>query len=211
MPHDLVDSPDQAVENILRYQTEVLAEPGLAGLMKRVHVWYAVRSNIETWLFAPSKFVGYAENTAASYLSSAGARDGGRSEAVLKLWFETVEPLTRRATELDGALRSFLGVHGHSGPRKNARICVLKGDIAGTAVVPRQEIQNRIRIDTAICGGRPHIRGTRVRVSDILDLLAEGVSPSEILGDYPYLSEADLRAALAFGAAASAHRIIQMA
>ena len=54
-------------------------------------------------------------------------------------------------------------------------------------VVARQEIQNRIRIDTAICGGRPHIRGTRVRVSDILDLLAEGVSPSEILADYTYL------------------------
>lgn len=211
MPHDLVDSPDQAVENILRYQAEVVAEPRLAGRMKRVHAWYAVCSTDETWLFAPSKFVGYAENTASSYLTSAGERDGRRTEAVLKFWFETVKPLTRRATELDGALRSFLEAHGCSGPRKNARICVLKGGFAGTAVVARQEIQSRIRIDAAICGGRPHIRGTRVRVSDILDLLAEGVSPSEILADYPYLREADLRAALAFGAAASAHRIIQIA
>ena len=45
-------------------------------------------------------------------------------------------------------------------------------------------------------------------MSDILDLLASGVSPSEILGDYPYLSEADLRAALAYGAAATEHRVI---
>ena len=61
-----------------------------------------------------------------------------------------------------------------------------------------------------ICGGRPHIRGTRVRVSDLLDMLADGVSPSEILADYPYLREADLKAALAYGAAASAHRIVRI-
>ena len=73
---------------------------------------------------------------------------------------------------------------------------------------PASRCRRRIRVDPAICGGRPHIRGTRVRVSDILDLLANGVPQSEILADYPYLNEADLRAALAFGAAASAHRII---
>lgn len=56
----------------------------------------------------------------------------------------------------------------------------------------------RIHVDARICGGRPHIRGTRVRVSDILDLLANGIPRSEILADYPYLNEADLRAALAF-------------
>ena len=65
------------------------------------------------------------------------------------------------------------------------------------------EFRDRIHIDAAICGGRPHFRGTRVRVSDILNLLANGVSQSEILADYPYLSEADLSAALANGAAAS--------
>ena len=70
------------------------------------------------------------------------------------------------------------------------------------------EVRARIHIDASICGGRPHIRGTRVRVADILELLAEGVPQEEILADYPYLSDEDLRAALAFGAAASAHRII---
>ena len=73
------------------------------------------------------------------------------------------------------------------------------------------ELQARIHVDAAICGGRPYLRGTRVRVSDILDLLASGVPQSEILVDHPYLSEADLRAALAFGAAASAHRVIATA
>jgi uncharacterized protein (DUF433 family) len=45
-------------------------------------------------------------------------------------------------------------------------------------------------------------------VSDILDLLASGAAQSEILADYPYLREADVRAALAFGAAATGHRLI---
>ncbi|MDD9982330.1 MAG: DUF433 domain-containing protein [Gammaproteobacteria bacterium] len=63
-------------------------------------------------------------------------------------------------------------------------------------------------MDPAICGGGPHIRGTRVRVSDILDLLASGALPVDILADYPYLSEADLKAALAYGAAATSHRVI---
>ena len=76
------------------------------------------------------------------------------------------------------------------------------------SMVDDPEVRDRIHIDASICGGRPHVRGTRVRVADILELLAEGVSKEEILSDYPYLSEPDLRAALAYGAAASAHRII---
>ena len=63
-------------------------------------------------------------------------------------------------------------------------------------------------VDPAICAGRPHVRGTRVRVSDILQLLASGVSPAEILDDYPYLEDADLSAALAYGATAIDHRIV---
>ena len=65
----------------------------------------------------------------------------------------------------------------------------------------RDELRQRIHVDATICGGRPHIRGTRIRVSDILDLLASEVPQSEILADYPYLNEADLRTALAFGVA----------
>ena len=62
---------------------------------------------------------------------------------------------------------------------------------------------DRIDIDAAICGGRPRIRGTRIRVSDILNLMAAGVSSDGILADYPSLSRDDLKAALAFGAQAS--------
>ena len=58
----------------------------------------------------------------------------------------------------------------------------------------------RIAYDPEICGGRPRIAGTRVRVSDIVMALAEGASVSEILQDFPYLSTEDISAALNYAA-----------
>lgn len=208
MTHSLVDSVDKALENIARYQAEVGKEPGLAGRMKLVRAWYAVRSDGGTWIFGPSKFIGYADSTAGAYLSRTAGRDGQRSEAALREWFDAVPPDMPLWAELADALRRFLTAHGHSRPHQSARICVQKSVLADSADRATMENGERIRVDPAICGGRPHLRGTRVRVSDILDLLASGASPSEILTDYPYLSEADLRAALAYGAAAVAHRVI---
>lgn len=67
---------------------------------------------------------------------------------------------------------------------------------------------DRIRIDPAICGGRPCIRGTRIRVSLILDLLAAGASEQDILDQYPQLVREDILAAIAYGAEAARERII---
>jgi uncharacterized protein (DUF433 family) len=50
------------------------------------------------------------------------------------------------------------------------------------------------------CGGRPCIRGMRIRVSDILEMLAENVSPVEILSDFPDLEPEDIQACLFFAA-----------
>jgi uncharacterized protein (DUF433 family) len=55
---------------------------------------------------------------------------------------------------------------------------------------------DRIVVDPKICGGRPTIRGTRVRVVDILEMLADGASRREILDDFPYLTDEDITAAL---------------
>ena len=49
-----------------------------------------------------------------------------------------------------------------------------------------------------ICGGKPCIAGTRMRASDVLDLLASGASRDEVLADYPYLKDDDITAVLAF-------------
>jgi uncharacterized protein (DUF433 family) len=51
----------------------------------------------------------------------------------------------------------------------------------------------RITSDPEICGGRPCIRGLRVRVKDILEMLVGGSTRAEILGDYPYLQDEDSR------------------
>lgn len=60
------------------------------------------------------------------------------------------------------------------------------------------ELMNRITVDPEQCGGRPCIRGMRIRVSDVLDLLANGVSPEQILKEMPDLALADIQASLKF-------------
>lgn len=66
----------------------------------------------------------------------------------------------------------------------------------------------RIVVDPEIVHGRPAVRGTRVRVSDVLSLLAAGASVAEILEDYPYLIDADIRACLQYAAAQADHAIL---
>jgi uncharacterized protein (DUF433 family) len=58
----------------------------------------------------------------------------------------------------------------------------------------------RITFDPQQCGGRPCIRGTRIRVSDILAMLADGVSQETILDDFPDLVAEDISACLQFAA-----------
>lgn len=67
----------------------------------------------------------------------------------------------------------------------------------------------RITIDPAVCGGRPCIRGMRIRVADVLGLLASGMSKAAVLKDYPYLEGADIDAALAYAAGATGHRVVK--
>lgn len=66
----------------------------------------------------------------------------------------------------------------------------------------------RIAIDPQVCGGRPIIEGTRVRVTDVLEMLAGGATPAEIVADFPYLSEADVRAALTYAARQVDHSVV---
>lgn len=58
----------------------------------------------------------------------------------------------------------------------------------------------RITVNPAQCGGRPCIRGMRLRVSDVLDLLGAGVSVEDVLADYPDLEREDVLAALLWAA-----------
>jgi uncharacterized protein (DUF433 family) len=73
------------------------------------------------------------------------------------------------------------------------------------------DLLDRISIDPQVCGGRPCIRGTRIRVSDILDMLSQGATPTEILADYDQIAPDDILAAFAYAARALDHRVIQAA
>jgi uncharacterized protein (DUF433 family) len=68
-----------------------------------------------------------------------------------------------------------------------------------------QDLRKRITMLPGLCGGRPTIRGLRIRVSDILDLLASGASREEILRDYPYLENDDISAALLYSSESLNH------
>ncbi|HEX8443889.1 MAG TPA: DUF433 domain-containing protein [Allosphingosinicella sp.] len=65
----------------------------------------------------------------------------------------------------------------------------------------------RICVDPAVCGGRPTIAGTRMRVTDILEALASGASEQELVRDFPYISAEDVRAALRYAASAANHPV----
>lgn len=67
---------------------------------------------------------------------------------------------------------------------------------------------SRIVSDPGICGGRPRVSGTRVRVSDVLDMLAGGARLDEILVDYPYLKAEDIQACLAYASHALNHSVV---
>ena len=66
----------------------------------------------------------------------------------------------------------------------------------------------RITIRPEQCSGRPCIRGMRIRVTDVLELLAGGMSTDEILADYPYLEPDDIRACLAYAAREVNHPVL---
>lgn len=62
------------------------------------------------------------------------------------------------------------------------------------------ELEKRITFNPEVCGGRPCIRGMRIRVSDILEMLGQGVPETEILADFPDLEADDIRACLLYAA-----------
>jgi len=70
---------------------------------------------------------------------------------------------------------------------------------------------DRITIEAGKCGGKPCIRGKRMRVQDILELLGEGASFEEILADYPFLEREDILATLQYAAHQTEHVVLRVA
>ncbi len=74
----------------------------------------------------------------------------------------------------------------------------------------KQDLLARISINPHICFGKPCIRGHRIWVSLVLDMLASGMSTGDILEDYPGLEEADILACIAYGAEMSRERYVDL-
>ncbi len=70
------------------------------------------------------------------------------------------------------------------------------------------ELLARITINSAQAGGKPCIRGMRIRVQDVLDLLSNGLSSEQVLKEMPDLELDDIRAALAYASRAVNHEVI---
>lgn len=73
----------------------------------------------------------------------------------------------------------------------------------------QSDLLTRITVEPGKCGGKPSIRGQRMRVSDVLDLLAAGASFDEILRDYAFLEREDIFAALAYAARQMDHVVLR--
>ena len=209
----VVSSFSEAVNNIENYGKELAKTKALQKRIGMHPAWYAIRNDAGEWVFGPSKFIGYAANTAEHYLKTYDRTDGRETEPVLRAWFEPVA----EAEELKSAFRKFAAQFGKF-PNKRWRVSVAKG-IFDSGVPARRAKRagplpapfDRIAADPAICGGKPTIRGTRMRVSDIVDMIAEGASPEEILEDFPYLARDDIQAALKYAARALDHALIRAA
>ncbi len=67
--------------------------------------------------------------------------------------------------------------------------------------------RERVSVDPLVCHGKACVKGTRVMVSVVLDNLAEGISPEEILSSYPSLTLEDIQAAIAYAAELARERV----
>jgi uncharacterized protein (DUF433 family) len=74
----------------------------------------------------------------------------------------------------------------------------------------RNELLKRISVNPNVCFGKPCIRGHRIWVSLILDLLASGMTVEHILKEYPQLSREDILACVAYGAEMSRERFVEV-
>jgi len=212
--HRVVASLDEATANIATYARSVETHSGLAARIKQHPAWYAARDAQGRWMFGPSKFVGYHGANARDYLASYSRKDGREAEPALANWFMQVDMESALGRELQQEFIRFAERFGKT-PNSRWRVSVPEEELIARGASERRksdrDIAGRIAYDPDICGGRPRIAGTRVRVSDIVAALAEGASVSEILRDFPYLAAEDVSAALTYAAKAVDHRVLKAA
>ena len=210
-----VTSVEEVFENIGHYQEALRRHPEILARVAMVWSWYACKDDSGRWKFAPSKFIGYRNAGAERYLAEAGFGgdlDGRITERVLSEWFAAPAKDSKLDRELREALRAFLAGFAKA-PGARARINVPKSNLA-MATPPQRAVPDlliRITFDPEICSGRPCIKGTRMRVADIVEALAHGATRKQLLADFDYLDDDDISAALLYAARATDHRVLRTA
>ncbi len=135
-----------------------------------------------------------------------GCGDEGTASVAVKI-------TRRRAFAAIDAVRvahrhpTFTGIPRPSFQRCDAirrGVCFPKGEIVMTQL-------HRITVNSAQCAGRTCVRGMRIRVKDVLDMLASGASTADILRDYPYLESEDITAVLEYAAQQADHPVLRVA
>jgi uncharacterized protein (DUF433 family) len=211
-----VTSAEEVIENIHRYRAAIAKSPKIRARVARVWSWYAFKdSQSHSWKYAPSKFIGYRDAKPGRYLAESGKDsefDGRVTERILSEWFAAPERGSKLERELFEGLRTFLAGFAKA-PGARARVSVLKADVAAPSLssVNVSGLLSRISSDPTICSGRPCIKGTRMRVADIVEAIAHGASQQELLADFDYLTDEDIAAALLYAARATEHRIVRTA
>ena len=120
------------------------------------------------------------------------------ARCVKPVFIVCIVPTLRRGNAAGDALASrnagALQDDSHAGERGNYRLQILIKEDA------RMNLETRITYNPLQCGGKPCVRGMRIRVGDILQMLGEGVSSEEILQDFPDLEPQDIQACLLYAA-----------
>lgn len=80
--------------------------------------------------------------------------------------------------------------------------------LRGVKYCKAMKLLERITVEPGKCGGHPCIRGKRMRVTDVLDLLSHGASHEEVLADYPFLEPDDILAAIAYASRLTDHVVL---
>ena len=216
LPVKMVTSLTEAIENINIYQEALRQDAKIRDRVSKVWSWYAFKDKKSgSWKFGPSKFIGYRDPNSERYLAESGKNgdfDGRITERTLAEWFTIPEPGSRLERELVDALREFLAGYGKA-PGARARINVPLENVPLTnrPAVGSDDLLTRVSSDPTICGGRPCIKGTRMRVADIVEAIAHGASQKELLADFDYLTADDIAAALLYAARATEHRVVRTA
>jgi uncharacterized protein (DUF433 family) len=214
MDSTIVTHEAQAIGNIVNFESELRASPGLQGILGTFKVWYVYVNSDGGLACAPSKFVSYQDNTADKHLKENGkhgSRHGNKARPNLSRWFVELDQQSAEYRRLLGEISRLYGLYGkHPQP---LTIFKHKTDPSEPLVKIQTQaaIENWIVHNPDICGGKPTVKGTRMRVSDVLGLLAGGESVETILEDYPSLRRYHIEAALGYAAMAIDHPVIRAA